>query len=436
MKILVLGTGGREHALVWALAASPGVETIDCIPGNPGISSIARCHALSLSDHRGIAAFARENAIDLVVVGPEAPLAEGLADTLEAGGINVFGPSRRAAELEWSKSFAKDFMARHLIPTAGYRIFDASALDDAREYLSVCPLPVVLKADGLAAGKGVLISGSREEAFAGLVSIAEAKMFGHAGDRLVVEEFLEGEEASVFAVTDGARYVMLAPAQDHKRALDGDQGKNTGGMGAYAPAPCVDSVVMDRVRKDIIAPVLQGMHAEGREYRGCLYVGLMLTADGPRVVEFNCRFGDPETQVVLPLYPGNFARLLLDAATGELSAEVLASAALPMQGAAACVVLASQGYPDHYPTGIPVHGLDRASSRRDTVVFQAGTKEAGGTVVTSGGRVLAVTGIDRSGSIACAVARAYEAVGDIQFEGMHYRHDIAHRALQSKRGKV
>ncbi len=428
MNVLVIGSGGREHALVWKLSQSSHVGRIYCAPGNPGIGLLARCVPLKVTDLRGLASFARENAIDLTVVGPEQPLAEGIADLFAAEGLRVFGPTRNAAELEWSKAFAKDFMARHHVPTASHRTFRIGEHDAARAHIGACPIPVVLKADGLAAGKGVIVCQTREQAFLALEEMFGQKSFGAAGETVVVEEFLDGVEASVFAVTDGTDFVTLAPAQDHKRALDGDQGKNTGGMGAYAPAPMVTPEILRQVEDAIIRPTLQGMAKEGRTYRGCLYVGLMLTGTGPKVVEYNCRFGDPETQVVLPLYDGDLFDLLDAAAAGKLK-EVAVPRVRAVHGNAVCIVLASGGYPDAYPTGKEISGLELAAAQPGVVVFHAGTKADGTRVLTSGGRVLGVTAVCHDGTLRDAINGAYAAVRVIRFDGMHYRHDIAEKAF-------
>ena len=426
MKILVIGSGGREHALVWKLAQSPQVKAVYCAPGNPGISRLATLVPMGAGDIEGLASFAAKERIDLTVVGPEQPLAEGIVDLFQARGLTVFGPTRRAAELEWSKAFAKAFMERHGIPTAAHRTFAGHTVSQARSYLDMCPLPIVLKADGLAAGKGVIICTSREEIRAALRDITETMVFGDAGRAVVVEEFMTGQEASVFAVCDGKNFVTLAAAQDHKRVFDGDQGKNTGGMGAYAPAPIVTTAVLRFIEERIIRPTLHGMALEERPYAGCLYVGLMLTPEGPKVVEFNARFGDPETQVVVPLYDGDLAELLLSAARGTLES-FRPPATSKMY--AVCVVLASGGYPGAHKTGLPIDGLDAVDGMDGVVVFHAGTKAQGGGVVTAGGRVLGVTSM-KGGSLREAISCAYEAVKRIRFEGMHFRKDIGERALR------
>jgi phosphoribosylamine--glycine ligase len=424
MKVLVCGSGGREHALVWKLSQSPRVEKLYCAPGNPGIARHATLLPVKADDLGALLAFAEREGIDLTVVGPEQPLAEGIVDLFRSRGRRIFGPSRAAAELEWSKAFAKDFMVRHGIPTAAHRTFAGADLVSARAYIERSPLPLVLKADGLAAGKGVLICATRDEALSGLRDLTETRVFGDAGSRVVVEEYLTGQEASVFAVADGENYVTLAPAQDHKRVFDGDRGKNTGGMGAYAPASIVTADLMRRIEAEIIRPTLRGMASEGRPYTGCLYVGLMLTPLGPKVVEYNARFGDPETQVVLPLYGGDFAELLFSACEGGIGHIPPA----PAGGSAVCVVLASGGYPDGYRTGLTIRGIEEAEGMPGVVVFHAGTRWDGDALVTSGGRVLGVTAL-HGGGIREAIALAYSAAEKIRFDGMHYRRDVGRKAL-------
>jgi phosphoribosylamine--glycine ligase len=429
MNVLVVGSGGREHALVWALRRSPSVDHITCAPGNPGIGTIADCVPIPANDSHALLAFVLEHRIDLTVVGPEQPLADDIASLFEQNGAVLFGPTRKAAELEWSKTFAKEFMQRHAIPTAGFRLFTHAEREEAERYLRATVYPLVIKADGLAAGKGVVICRESGEALRSLDEMLSGARFGEAGRRVVVEEFMEGEEASVFALTDGSDYVLLAPAQDHKRVFDGDRGKNTGGMGAYAPAPVITRELMRRVESEILQPTLRGMQAEGRTYRGCLYIGLMCKPDGPRVVEYNCRFGDPETQVVLPLFPGDLAAVLLAAARGGIGAFAGSGWQASDPSTAACVIMASEGYPDSYPTGRPIHGLDRAGALDGVMVFHAGTRNDGAGVVTAGGRVLAVTAVQRRGGLAATLRQCYEAIGRIAFEGAHYRRDIGHQAL-------
>jgi phosphoribosylamine---glycine ligase len=427
MNVLVIGSGGREHALVWKLAQSPLVKKIYCTPGNPGIAALADPFPAPAGDIPLLAREARRLAVDLTVVGPEGPLAAGIVDAFREAGLAIFGPTRRAAELEWSKAFAKDFMRRHAIPAAGYRIFGPGEEAAAHAYVLSAALPLVVKADGLAAGKGVIICQSRDEALRALGEIRDPASFGSAGKTLLVEEFMEGEEASVFAVTDGSRFVTLAPAQDHKRALDGDRGKNTGGMGAYAPAPRVTASLLGDIGRTIIAPTLEGMAREGRPYTGCLYVGLMLTSRGPKVVEYNCRFGDPETQVVLPLYGGDLAELLSASASGSLGG--LARGPLT-EGSAVCVVLASGGYPGAYESGKQITIPAPGELPPGVMLFHAGTgKGDDGSLVTAGGRVMGVTAVRPPGGMAGAIAAAYEGVRKISFEGMHFRNDIGKRAL-------
>lgn len=433
MKVLVVGSGGREHALVWGLRRSPGVEAVYCAPGNPGMESLATMVPIDPGDLEGLARFVRERDIELTVVGPERPLADGIVDLFAQHGLRIFGPTRAASRLEWSKAFAKDFMARNGIPTAASRTFHASEAAAALGYVAACSIPVVIKADGLAAGKGVLICRTREEAAAGVREMFQSKAFGSAGDRIVFEEFMEGTEASVFAVSDGQRYVLLPPAQDHKRVFDDDQGKNTGGMGAFAPTPFVTRELLMRVEREIVRPTLAGMAREGTPYRGCLYVGLMLTKAGPRVVEYNARFGDPETQVVIPLFDGDLGELLFASAAGSIPETRGAESLTLGRGAAVCVVLASGGYPDAYATGLPVSGLEQLTGRNDVVVFHAGTRRAGGDIVTAGGRVLGVTAVIPDGTMPDAVTRAYEAVSRISFDGMHCRRDIGRTATGAHR---
>jgi phosphoribosylamine--glycine ligase len=399
------------------------------------MEACATCVPLQANDLQGLLRFAREKRIDLTVVGPEQPLAAGIVDLFASEGLRIFGPTREAARLEWSKSFAKEFMQRHGIPTSSHRVFRPGEGASVESYLRDASFPLVLKADGLAAGKGVLICGTAEEAVAGFKGIVEDRMFGPAaGESVVIEEFLEGEEASVFAVCDGKDYALLSPAQDHKRIFDGDRGKNTGGMGSYAPAPLMGAPLLDRVREQIVEPVLQGMLADGTAYRGCLYVGLMITPDGPKVVEFNSRFGDPETQVVLPLLDGDFGGLLMAAATGTLSSWNSGHHISPNAGAAVCVVLASSGYPDSYQTGMVIRGLDLVAEMPGIMVFHAGTRRHGAELVTAGGRVLGVTSFHGGGDLAAAIQQAYGAVSRISFDGMQFRKDIGRKALRQQAG--
>jgi phosphoribosylamine--glycine ligase len=426
MNILVIGNGGREHAIIWKLHQSPLATRIYCAPGNAGTSTLATNVPLKSDDVAGIVAWAGKNSIDLCVIGPEAPLAAGLVDKLRDAGIPAFGPTAAAARLETSKAFAKEFMHRHHIPTAEFRVFNAYQLAAARDYLRTCSYPVVLKADGLAAGKGVVISQSYDEAGWLAEEMLKGAAFGDAGRILVVEEYLEGFEASVFAITDGTRFVTLAPAQDHKRIFDGDQGKNTGGMGAFAPTPLVTSEMMADVKIKVIKPVLDGMRDEGCPFTGVLFVGLMFTAKDPRVLEFNVRFGDPETQVILPLIDSDLAGLFMSVAKGRIDI-----ARLPMHEAnAVCVVMASNGYPDAYATGKEIRGLDTINEYEEgVVVFHAGTKKDGGNVVTAGGRVLGITALNEGYDLRETIALAYSVVNRIAFDGAYYRTDIGKKGI-------
>ena len=418
MNILVIGSGGREHALYWKLSESPQTEQIYAIPGNPGMGASV---AIALDDHAAILRFVKEHEIGLVVVGPEVPLMNGLVDELEAAGIRAFGPRANAAEIEGSKSFAKDLMKKYGIPTARYEVFTAA--EPARAYIRQEGAPIVVKADGLAAGKGVIVAMTEQEALDAVDAIMEDHSFGDAGARVVIEEFMEGEEASLLAFTDGTTIRPMISAQDHKRAYDGDRGPNTGGMGTYAPAPVMTPEMTERAVEEILKPTIAAMAKEGRVYRGCLYLGLMVTADGPKVVEFNARFGDPETQVVLPLLDSDLVAIMCACADGTL-------ADVPIrwkEGAAVCVVLASGGYPGHYDKGQEIHGLADAEAM-GALVFHAGTAMKDGELVTNGGRVLGVVG--RGTDISSAVDSAYAAATKISFKDAYYRKDIAHRALE------
>jgi phosphoribosylamine--glycine ligase len=427
MNVLVIGSGGREHALVWKIRQSPLLKKLYCAPGNPGIESLAQCSPVSSSDLSGLFRFAQEKKVDLTVVGPEQPLAEGIVDLFLGHGLKIFGPTKRAAQLEWSKAFAKDFMQRHGIPTARYQTFTVVERTKAVDYLHATEYPLVLKADGLAAGKGVVICNDQGSALASLHQMMDEKAFGPSNDTVVIEEFMTGEDASVFAISDGTNYVTLAPAQDHKRVFDDDQGKNTGGMGAYAPAPVVTPEVLANVKRTIVEPTLAGMTEEGRSYKGCLYVGLMITAAGPKVVEYNCRFGDPESQVVLPLFKGDLLELMDAASQGSIAMTTWSSSL--QQGSAVCVVLSSRGYPDKYQTGGRISGLENLSDLDGVVAFHAGTMSNGDAVVTAGGRVLGVTAISDAADLGRTITAAYKGVQRISFDGMHYRRDIGRKAL-------
>ncbi len=420
MRVLVVGGGGREHALVWKLAASPRVDKIYCAPGNPGIGELAECVAVDAADNAALADFAAAQKIGLTVVGPEAPLASGIVDVFAARGLKVFGPSKAAARIEGSKAFAKDLMRKYGIPTAGYEVFTAP--DAAKEYIKKQGAPIVVKADGLAAGKGVVVAMTEAEALAAVDMIMRDAVFGAAGARVVVEEFMTGEEASLLAFTDGRTVVPMVSAQDHKRVFDDDRGPNTGGMGAYAPAPVVTPAILEQVLNEILQPTVDALRAEGCPYCGCLYAGLMITAAGPKVVEFNARFGDPETQVVLPLLASDLPTIMEACIAGTLAGTEVAW----RDEAAVCVVMAAGGYPGSYGKGDAISGLDEAAAA-GAVVFHAGTAGKDGAVVTNGGRVLGVTAMDDD--VLKAIAKAYAAVGRISFKGAHYRKDIAHRVV-------
>ena len=428
MNILVVGSGGREHALCWKLKQSPTVTRLLCAPGNAGIEQVAEMVPVKANDLDGLLRLAKKEHIDLTVVGPEQSLALGIVDLFEANGLAIFGPNQSAARLESSKVFAKDFMVRNSIPTARHQSFAHTDAEKARQYIESLPTPIVVKADGLAAGKGVTICASRQEAIMAVRTMMEDKAFGIAGEKVVIEEYMTGEEASFLAITDGIHVFPLAPAQDHKRILDGDRGKNTGGMGAYAPAPVMNKTVVDRVMREIVLPTIQGMHSEGIPFRGCLYVGLMITAVGPKVVEYNCRFGDPETQVIIPLIDGDLAQILLSAATGKLASVMVHQ----HTASAVCVVMASQGYPDEYEVGKKILGLDKVRAEDGVVVFHAGTKKSANAILTSGGRVLGVTAIGYDHELEETIRTAYGAIDKITFDGAYYRRDIGAKGVRLK----
>lgn len=422
MNVLVVGKGGREHTLAWALRRSPLVENLYAAPGNPGIAALGACVAIAPEDADGIAGFARDNAVDLVVVGPDGALEAGVVDAVESLGIRAFGPTRAAAEIEWSKVFSKEMMREEGIPTAAFAVF--SDVEPARAYVNELGAPIVVKADGLAAGKGVLVCHTVEEAMRALDDVMTDRLFGDAGQNVVIEAFMEGEEASVFAITDGEGVMPLVPSQDHKPIYEGDTGPNTGGMGAYAPAPLIDDSTLKDIQRRIIEPAVRGMKKRGRPFRGVLYCGLMMTADGPMVVEFNSRFGDPEAQVILPLLEDDFAELAYGISEGRLPSRPLSW----KRKAATCVVVASGGYPGSYEDGKEIHGLDALDAMDDVVAFHAGTAVQDGRPVTQGGRVLGVTALadDLRGSI----DRAYEAVDRIRFDNRYFRGDIGEKGLR------
>lgn len=422
MKVLIVGGGGREHAIAWKLKQSGSVEKIYCAPGNAGIAELAECVDIGVMEFDKLTAFAIEQGIDLTVVGPDDPLAAGAVDAFEAAGLRAFGPRKNAAILEASKAFSKDLMKKYGIPTAAYETFDSA--EAALTYLKTAPMPIVLKADGLALGKGVLICQTREEAREGVKSLMLDQSFGSAGSRIVVEEFMTGREVSVLSFVDGKTIRIMTSAQDHKRAKDGDQGLNTGGMGTFSPSPFYTEEVDAFCRKYIYQPTVDAMAAEGRAFQGIIFFGLMLTEDGPKVLEYNARFGDPETQVVLPRMKNDLAEVFeacIDGTLDQISLEF-------EDNAAVCVVLASAGYPEHYEKGYPIHGLETFQDHNDCYVFHAGSRlDEHGTVVTNGGRVLGVTAV--GANLKKARSRAYEAARWVRFENRYMRTDIG-RAIE------
>ena len=419
MKVLVIGGGGREHAICWKLSKSPKVDELYCAPGNAGIAEVAKCVDIGVMDFEKMADFAKKEAFDLVVVGPDDPLAGGIVDVLEEKGLRVFGPRKNAAILEGSKAFSKDLMKKYGIPTAAYETFDTP--EAALKYLETAPVPIVLKADGLALGKGVLICNTREEAKEGVKTLMLDKQFGHAGDRIVVEQFMTGREVSVLSFVDGKTIKIMTSAQDHKRAKDGDQGLNTGGMGTFSPSPFYTPEGDEFCKKHIYQATVDAMKAEGREFKGIIFFGLMLTADGPKVLEYNARFGDPETQVVLPRMKNDIVDVFEACVDGTLDQIDLQFE----DNAAVCVVLASDGYPEHYEKGKKITGLENFKDKDGYYVFHAGSKfDAEGNILTNGGRVLGVTATGKD--LKEARANAYKATEWIHFENKYMRHDIGH----------
>ena len=424
--MLVVGSGGREHALAWKIARSPRVERVLCAPGNAGIAEVAELVDVGAADLDGLARFARRERIELTVVGPEAPLVAGVVERFERDGLRVFGPSKRAAELEGSKVFAKNLMRRHGIPSADYQVFEG--LEKAAAYIEEVGAPVVVKADGLAAGKGVVVCATVEEAVEATRGMLEGGEFGEAGTRVVVEECLRGEEASIIALTDGKTIAPLASSQDHKAIFDGDRGPNTGGMGAYSPAPVVTEEMMDRITREVLVPTVHAMKKEGRPYKGVLYAGVMVTPAGPKVLEFNCRMGDPETQPLLVRMASDIVPALDAVVDGRLEDAQITWDERP----AVCVVMASGGYPGKYEKGLPITGLEEAGKLEDVAVFHAGTARKDGRVVTAGGRVLGVTAL--GATVRDAIARAYEAVDMISWDGVQFRRDIGAKAVAREGG--
>ncbi len=416
MKVLIIGSGGREHAIAWKVSMSPKVDKLYCAPGNAGIGQCAACIDIPVMEHEALADFALTEGIDLTVVGPDDPLAAGIVDVFEDKGLRIFGPRKEAALIESSKVFSKNLMRKYNIPTAAYETFDTS--DDAIAYLRTGKYPIVIKADGLALGKGVLICMDYEEAVQAVKTIMEDKQFGTAGNRLVIEEFISGPEVSVLAFCDGTHILPMTSAQDHKRAYDNDQGPNTGGMGTFSPSPFYTEEIDDYCRKYIYQPTMDAMKAEGRDFTGILFVGLMLTEDGPKVLEYNARFGDPETQVVLPRMKNDLVEVFEACIDGTLDEIKLSFD----DNAAVCVVLASEGYPGHYEKGFEIQGLDAFSGNRDYYVFHAATRKDNGKILTNGGRVLGVTAIGND--LREARRKAYEAAGKVSFKNKYMRKDI------------
>ena len=422
MKVLVIGSGGREHTLVWKIAQSPKVSQVYCAPGNAGISKLAQCININADNIEKLADFAQEEKIDLTVVGPELPLSKGIVNEFNRKGLRIFGPSKEATEIESSKVFSKYLMKKYNIPTANYEVFQNS--EKAFDYIKQQIFPLVIKADGLAAGKGVFIVKNLVQARDALDALMEEKKFGEAGRQVIIEEFLEGEEVSILAFCDGKTVVPMVSSQDHKKIFDNDQGPNTGGMGAYSPVPFYPDEFEERVLKEILKPTVKGLRSEGKEYKGVLYAGLVLTKEGPKVLEFNARFGDPETQVILPRLKTDLIDIL-----NAVIEETLHKINIEWEdNAAVCVVVASGGYPGKYQKGKVISGLERLGKMKDIIVFHADTKLQDDKVITSGGRVLGITACDKT--ISKAKERAYKGVKEIYFEDMYYRKDIAAKAIK------
>jgi len=419
MKILVVGSGGREHALVWKITRDSRVDKLYCAPGNAGMKE-AETVDIDVSDSRGLLSFAKDNDIDLTIVGPEVPLVNGIVDLFQSNGMRIFGPKAKAAQLEGSKLFAKEFMLRHSIPTADYEHFTSA--NNALQYISNDFEPCVVKVSGLAAGKGAVVCNTIEEAEQTITDMMIEKAFGEAGDTVLIENLLEGEEASIFAISDGNNYISLPSSQDHKQVFDNDEGPNTGGMGAYSPAPIVSDSIYEEVKKSILTPVIEGMKSEGNSFRGLLYAGIIITKEGPKVIEFNVRFGDPEAQVVIPLIGEEFLDLIIGSADGDIAGITLAVNTKH----ATTIVLSSGGYPGRYETGKEIDGLDYPFEN-GTVIFHSGTEEKDDRYYTNGGRVLSVTSL--GDSLENSIESSYSAASHIKFEGMHYRKDIGQKGI-------
>ncbi len=426
MNVALIGSGGREHAIAYKICESNLLTKLYILPGNPGTAILGSNVKIDIKNAHEVVSFCKDKEIKLVVIGPEQPLVDGLANVLRQNEILVFGPDKEAAKIEAEKSFAKSIMEAARVPTAKYIEFDASKYDRAKDFLKQKKYPCVIKANGLAAGKGVVVCNSAEEAEKTLRSFFIEKIFGASGEKILIEEFLSGEEASVFAITDGNDFICLPSSQDHKRIGENDTGKNTGGMGAYSPAPIVTPNIMEEIVVRIIAPTLNTLKNEDKTFIGCLYVGLIFTEKGPKVIEFNCRFGDPETQAVLPLLQGDFLRLLYSAAEGKIDKNIIKYNG----GASVCVVAASSGYPDSYKKGFEITGLDNLPD--DIIVYHAGTAEADGKIITNGGRVLGVTSVVPENDLVKAKAKVYQALEQIHFENIYYRKDIADKAISEE----
>lgn len=424
MKVLVVGSGGREHALVWKIAQSPMVKKVYCVPGNPGISEVAECVDIDAENIEGLYNFALKKKIDLTVVGPEDVLVAGIVDRFKDGHLNIFGPNKRASVIEGSKVYAKTIMKKYGIPTADFKVFDD--LKHAKKYISTCDFPLVIKADGLAKGKGVFVCKTLEEADRHIDDIMKEKIFGYAGERIVIEEFLSGEEVSILAITDGKTIVPLSSVQDHKAVYEGDKGPNTGGMGAYSPVPFVTDDLQSSIEENILVPIVHALKKENRPYKGVIYAGLMITNAGPKVLEFNARFGDPETQVLLMRMKSDLMPLLLSTVKNNIEEVEIEW----HDGVSVCVIMASKGYPDKYEKGLPVFGLEAVKSVNNVQVFHAGTAIKDGKVVTNGGRVLGVTILERD--LEKAQKNVYEAIKKLSFDGAHYRKDIGTKAINKK----
>lgn len=430
MRILVIGAGGREHALCWKIAKSPKCEKLYCAPGNGGISEVAELVDINADDINSLAAFAKDKSIDLTVVGPEIPLSAGIVDLFQKNGLRIFGPVKDVARIEGSKVFSKELMKRFDIPTADFKVFDN--IDAALKYLDTKEAPIVVKADGLCAGKGVVVAKTITEAKIAVTDMMVGKVFGHAADKIIIEDCLIGEEASIIVVSDGDNVIPLASSQDHKRAFNGDKGPNTGGMGAYSPAPVVTDMLLKKVMDEVINPVIKGLAKEGRKYVGALYAGIMITPSGPKVLEFNARFGDPETQAIMPRLKSDLVEVIERAIDGKL-----AECNLEWDRRfCVSVALVAGGYPGNYTKGVEIKGLDKVKSIKDVVVFHAGTKKGNratdmkDTFITNGGRVLNVTALGTD--IKSAITLCYDAISRINFDKMHYRTDIGHRAVKTQ----